>query len=91
MRMQRRGVHTTTTIQAPTAASIQSSNAKQPSAVSVARVLQIPKDLTILPPELDGGLDDMLPRFHFRLAGFTFARRSTSKSEPSSLGRLLVH
>jgi hypothetical protein len=88
--MQARGVHTTTTIQAPTAASIQSSNAKQPSAASVVPVLQIPKGLTILRPELDGGLNNMLPLFHLRPAGFAFGCLCISKSEPSSLGRLLV-
>ncbi len=32
----------------------------------------------------------ILPFVHFRLTGFTFARLSTNRSEPSSLGRLSV-
>jgi hypothetical protein len=59
MQTQRRGVRTTTKAQAPTAASIQLSNVKQPSAALADTVRQIPKGLTILRPELDGKLDDI--------------------------------
>jgi len=59
MQTQRRGVRTTTKAQAPTAASIRFSSVKQPSAALAATVLQIPKGLTILRPELDGMLDDI--------------------------------
>ena len=65
MQTRRRGVRTTTKAQAPTAASIRFSNVKQPSAVSADTVLQIPKGLTILRPELDGTLDDILRRREF--------------------------